>query len=216
MDFQNNKPVIDQQSIIELTEAYLEERYGEPFTYAYPWDRGFGAGINLLMRCKSVSDNVVAVHAEKKEDDTWRFEDNFLPLKFQQPIRDFLRHTALTEFSDAYVVYNVGRVLLKDDIPANIDLEGYLQNNCFPISSTIVVPVNEFKSIEQAEHVVSKVADSGVDFSINIVSLEGDKFDDWNWAEFRKAISTKRFGCYVVTSNKGGAITYEWAEGDCK
>ena len=203
-------------NIAELTEAYLEERYGEPFTYASAWDRGFSGGHNLLMRCESVKDDVVAVHIIKNGDGSLSYEDNYLPLKFQQPVRDFLRECALSEFSDARVFYTAGRKLLSGDVPADLGFDAYLAGNYYPISATIEVPATEFKSEEQATRVAAKVAQTGVDLHVSIVSLQADKFGTLDMDGIRQAVRTNTYGYHAILASEGGNMTCEWVEGDYK
>lgn len=195
--------------INEIALAYMEEKYGEVFTYAGPTGDSLSGTHALLVRCDSLPEAVI-VQVENYRQEDKVFLDNFLAVKYKQETINFLQGHADTVLGEANVFYEPRR--LGSDLPADTDFTGFLASEQIPLLFNVEMKASSFRDRSQMEAMAEAVAQECTRFQLLIVVLEDDDYGTMDWRGIGDLITQGKFVQCVEFRNLGEGLEAFWSE----
>ena len=130
-------------SVNQLALGYLEEKYGEPFTYTAPWGSSYSGTRAFLVTCESLPGMSVLVQVENFKSENPVYSDNFLAVKFEAETREFFREEAEAVFGRVNVFYEASKFSLTGVGETGLTFEAFQarENNEIDVLVEVKAPI---------------------------------------------------------------------------
>ena len=151
--------------------TYMEEKYGEKFYYYSPWGNSLSDTRKFLAVCDSMPDQQILVQIDNYRTDSKVFRDNYLAIKHQQEVVDYLYAKITNYYADVQVVHSPSKRALSHDLPANADLYAYLSDENCLINAHIVLDANDISSKENIEEFAASITECNGSVNLSILFL---------------------------------------------
>lgn len=196
----------------EIALAYLEEKYGEPFTYAGATGNSMSGTHAFYADCESLPGKHVKVAVVGFQASDYTVRDNYLLLKYEEEIRQYLLEQAQTEFSDVRLHYYETKVTLSEDLPADATLEQVLHDPEAYVSAVFEVRADAMTEPSGAARVAERVAADLKQYDVEFLAVEDDRFGTMTDEEADECISRGtyvRYASYVCLHDQ---VQTQWKE----
>lgn len=191
---------------------YMEEKYGETFTYVGPWGNSLSGTHKLFVSCASLPGQNILVEIEDYKKDTRVFRDNLLAVKYgDETLRYFERQVA-AEFEQSVVFYEPTEIGLSPDLAADAQFEQFLSDPMAFFAVGVEVSSSSFNSKEQAERLAQTLADAGVQFRLTLLVLDDSEYGTIDEDQFYQRRSLEEFLDCVEFTHTNGDLQVKWIE----
>ena len=211
-----NAVVLESNSkdINALAKEYLEERYGETFTYIGPWDQGFRSEKSMRYACDAIPGSTVLVVMDKRKEGGYDIYDNYLAWKYDAAVKDKVGMLAAAEFGAASVLSTVPNRVQKKEIPADATFEEYLSLADVPLSLTVEVPDKAFTDLEPVRRLAAAIDALGPDYQMSVVSLGAQISTGLTYAAAEELINSDDYIRSALISRMNGQAFEQLKEGN--
>lgn len=205
----------NRPSFRERALAYMEEKYGEQFTFVSHWGTGYAnkGRQMILVRCNSVSGTILVEGSRDGTQDD--FCDNYLAQKYSGEVTETVQ--AITEeiFGTGWVHYEVLTQTLSADLRVDATFRQYCEDPRAVIDLSVAVPAGSFDPA-QAERYAEAIRETGLHGSIRFVAVEEEKLAGLTIAGFNDILRLKNYGYYAVVIVKPEEISVRPREAGAK
>lgn len=195
----------------DLAIQYMEEKYGESFTYASAWGNSLYGNHELLVSCDSLPE-LVLVEIEDYRSEDRVFRDNYLAVKYADQTQQFIQDSANAVFGYAKVHYHVTRTGLSETLPTNVSFEEYLADQRAELLPLIEVPQSNFSSREQLFQMLDTLTKYGTLYYGQVVIVEDDNFGKFSEDELETQMTTGEILGFNFKNLPNGTGIREWTE----
>ncbi len=200
-----------EPSAAQLALTYMEQKYGEPFTYVSPWGNTLTGTYQCIASCASLPDAQVVVQVENVRTPEQRvFCDNFPAVKYGRQTVDFLQSCADETFGRARVHYEVAAEALSPDLPGDVSFEDYLADTRVPLVVMVEVSAGDFAGRDQAQQLAEKIAAAGPHFFLTVAVVPDDTYGSYDRKGLNRAIATGAVLQCGSLSVLDDGLTVEW------
>ena len=183
--------------------AYMEAKYGEPFTYVGAAGDSLSDTHKLLVSCQSMPEKKVLVEIEQFRSENPVFMDNLLAVKYEQKTRDFLLECAVHVYGEADVFYTATEEGQSPKLSGDASFSEFLADTRVPLIAAIEIKDSSRTSDTQSEELGRLLSASGANIYITLVAVDDNEFGTLD----REALNEKRGSNYCVRiSNLDGNI----------
>lgn len=177
----------------ELALAYLEEKYGEPFSYSAPYGDSMTGTRSLLTTCKSFPEQQILVQVEGFKTDNKIFLDNYLAVKYQGRTIDFLNTCVSGFYPSANVFYNAPLVCQSPDLRADASFEDFLADGRAELIVMLEVKASEFTSTELLNELVAEITKSCNHMTVTVIVVDDSIFGTMDRSELNDRIAHRDY-----------------------
>lgn len=147
----------DSEDPIEMSLNYLEEKYGESFTYSRHVISTGGTFDSSYIRriyytCDSFPGKEILV-----KDDNGEIRDNYLFLKYNEDIKKIFEESSLKYFNDVLVLYDWDSGTTARELSAQASLEEVFADHGFKLSARIILKKSEVTSKDAIDNMLYKM-----------------------------------------------------------
>lgn len=183
-----------------VTEAgldYLEQRYGQEFTYSAPWGVGYtNLSVKQFLARPAGEQEDVLVRAVY-EDQGYTFQDNYLAVKYESQMRETLQDMADSAFEHAVVFYNVSYTVLSEDLPPDASFEEYCRDDRAGILGAVAISEPGFTQ-EQLQQFGQLVQDAGIQGLFRVAVLDDAQMHGIDLEQFDNALGAQAYSWYFT------------------
>ena len=190
---------------------YMEEKYGEEFTYVSDWGSNYANNGTqmILVQCASVSGKILVVGpADTREGP---YSDNYLAVKYADKLISTVEGTANSCFSSSWVSHEVLKQTLSPALPADASFEEYCADPGASVALAIAVPASRFHS-EEVQKFADAIQRSGIHGLIQFAAIDDGLVESLTYTQFSDIISAKTYQYYAVITISNGTVTIDSSE----
>lgn len=158
----------------DLALAYLEEKYGETFTYAAPWGNSMTGNREFLTTCDSLPGQAVLVQVENFKDDEPTYKDNYLEVKYLIDTTEYFRDAAAEVFGDAIVHYEASKLSLSSDLSKYTPFDSFYQHPTTYMVVYLEIKQSNYTSPDQFALLFSKLKESQGQIKVRVIVVKDD------------------------------------------
>ncbi|MCL2048444.1 MAG: hypothetical protein FWG87_06920 [Defluviitaleaceae bacterium] len=203
-----------QQDANSAALAYLERKYGEPFTYHSPWGDSMSGTREFWTTCESFPDQRVLVQVENYRQSGRIFRDNYLAVKYQEQVVDFFQNLTASVLGETNIFYKVIDEGASTDLSANATFAEYLADGHAPIIVTAEVRASNFISKEHAETIMEILLESCPYFYFTLVVVDDDLFGTFDDSTISRHIALHEFVHYASMTRIAEESKIRWIDGE--
>ena len=161
-------------SVNQLALGYLEEKYGEPFTYAAPWGSSYSGTRAFLVTCESLPGLSVLVQVENYNSENPVYSDNFLAVKFEAQTREFFREHSEGIFGQVNVFYEASKFSLTGAGEGNLDFPAFQarENNEIDVLVEVKAPI----TASQLQTLAESIAPFRGNVTVTVIAVDDATF----------------------------------------
>lgn len=183
----------------ELALAYMEEKYGETFTYYGPWGDSMTGTRQILVTCDSLPEQTIVVQIENFRDEgNSIYRDNFLAVKYRKETVEYFEKLANEYFDKTRVVYEVALGGQSVEMSAEAALEEYLADSGAEMVVMIEVSAGCFSGKDQINDLIDDVKKTCGNVSLTVIVVDDELFGTLDRKGLGKLISHREFVCCAV------------------
>lgn len=160
----------------ELALAYMEEKYGESFTFLAPWGNSMSGNREILVTCESLPEEQILVQVENYKTDEAIYRDNYLAVKYQDEVIDFFKTTAAEFFGDINVFYTPSKQCVSADLPADAAFTAFYADSSTIIPVMLEISASRFSDASAIESYLNTISDTQGEISVSFVIVEDEVF----------------------------------------
>lgn len=160
----------------ELALAYMEEKYGEPFTYLAPWGNSMSGNREILVTCASLPEQQILVQVENFKSDEAIYRDNYHAVKYQEEVINFFQTTAAETFGTVNAFYVPSKQGLSADLPADASFENYYADASTVLPVMLEISNSNFTDASAIESYLNTISDVKGRISVSFVVVQDDIF----------------------------------------
>ena len=197
---------INQQAL-----KYLEEKYGEEFTYAAAYGSSTSGTREFYATCDSLPGQRVLVQVENFQEETRIFRDNYLAVKYQQQTIDYLREQVTAGYPSVNIFYEANTEGL--DLPADADFAQYLREGSAKLIVMLELKASEVTDTARMDEIAAEIAKACNYITLTIVVVNDEMFGTMDRGELGDCLSTGqcvKWGKYYI---QNGQIQTDWHGG---
>lgn len=153
-----NKP--QPLSVNEQALAHMQEKYGEPFTYAAPTGDSLTGTRQFYATCNSLPGKWVLVQVNDYKTDHKTFLDNYLAVQYESAVAEHFRSIGEEIFGEAIVHYEASNLSVSADLPADTSFEEYYADRSAYMIVTVEIKESNYSSRQQLEEMISQIQTS--------------------------------------------------------
>lgn len=183
----------DRKNINLVALDYLEDKYGEKFSYHSPYGDSMTGTHRLLVTSASFPDRPVLVQIDNYRTDNPVFSDGYLAVKHYSGTVDFLQESANRIFGDANVFYRAALFAQAHNLPATATLDEFLADRTVPLNVWLEVRESNFESKEQAREFAELIAAKGSIFYATIVVVQDSDYGTADFTLLKQKVMQKNF-----------------------
>lgn len=192
-------------NMIDSVLTHMEDKYGEPFTYAAPWGASYAQNgvVKMLLSCNSLPEAVL-VEAEKDGNGGYLIRDNYLAVKYSDTMQSTIQTMANDIFGQSIVYNEISMYGLSPALPATASFSEYYTDPETALSASVVVPAQGFDE-NKLQSFAEQYAALGVRASMRFVVVEDIMSPSVHDEEsLDNTISTKsyRYFAFIFIENK--------------
>ena len=203
----------ESQLANEQALQYLEEKYGEKFTYAAPYRSEMSGRREFLVTCDSLPGQQVWVYVEDYYEKDKVFRDNYLAVKYEQQTIDFLKEQVAAKYPSVNVFYEARKKGVSDRLSADTGFSEYLLENGVELIVMLELKASEFGSTEPMDQIVENIAQACKEMALTVVVTEDDVYGTMDLDGLNDAISLKHYVQRGKIYIRGGEIQTDWQGG---
>lgn len=201
-----NTQTINQQAL-----DYMEEKYGETFTYSAPYGSSTSGTREFLATCGSLPGKQVYVRVENFRSNDRVFRDNFLAVKYQDATISFLRDSFRAHYSDVNIFYEPTRQPQSDALPVDAGFEEFLAEGGCELIVMAELKAGEFTGTAQVEEIVGKIGETCGFVTLTLVVVEDEVFGTLVRAGLNDCIFNKEYVARAKVYIKNGETRIDWS-----
>lgn len=201
-----------KKNINVLALEYMEEKYGEPFSYESPYGDSITGTHKLLVSCASLPEEHILVEIENFRHDDRIFRDNLLAVKYKDETMRFLEDRVAEQFGEGVVFYEPTKVGLSEDLMPDAAFESFLADPKGFFMIGVEVRASSFDSKEKAECLAQSLCDAGMQFRLMLLSVSDEEYGTLSSDEFFDRRAMKEFVTCVEFTNLNGEFHTNWVE----
>ena len=160
----------------ELALAYMEEKYGESFTFLAPWGNSMSGNREILVTCESLPEEQILVQVENYKTDEAIYRDNYLAVKYQDEVIDFFKTTAAEFFGDINVFYTPSKQCVSADLPEDAAFTAFYADASTIIPVMLEISASRFSDASAIESYLNTISDTQGEISVSFVIVEDEVF----------------------------------------
>ena len=160
----------------ELALAYMEEKYGETFTYLAPWGNSMSGTREILVTCDSLPGQQILVQVENFKTEQKIYRDNYHAVKYQDEVIDFFKTTAADTFGAVNVFYTPSKIGVSTDLPADASFDAYYSDAATVLPVTIEIAGSRFTDSSAIENYLYSISQTQGHISISFIVVQDDIF----------------------------------------
>ena len=204
--FNKQNPGQSNPDTSELALAYLENKYGEPFTHVGPWGNSMTGTREFLVSCNSLPGENIVVQVENFRDaENMIYRDNYLAVKYKEDTMAFFRDCAAKYFENCRVVYEVSSQCQSADLPASADLSAYLADGNAKMVMMVEISAGSFTGKEQIADMIAELETVCGNTVLTVVVVSDDVYGTLTRKELSDLISLEKYECCAIAYLKGSA-----------
>lgn len=203
-------PLEQPLNINELALAYMENKYGESFTYLAPWGNSMSGNREILVTCESFPNEPILVQVENFKSANKVYRDNFHAVKFQNDVVDYFEAIACDYFGTVNVFHTPSKIALSSGLSADTDFETYYSNPSTVVSVLIEIKSSNFIDSSDLEDYMKNISDTHGLVTISFVVVNDDIFGSMGRDELNDLVAQ---GNVIFSAH--GEVTDGIIEIDC-
>ena len=194
---------------------YLNEKYGEKFTYLYSDGNYFSDTDRYYVSCESLPGEKITVEVKGLNKNIEDLRDNYLLFKHQKEIYALILSAAEAEFgqSNVIVYYSTGVSVPNEKLPADATLDQILNDDGVLLSALIEVRSGKLTTLEQAERAMQSVTSRGCRYALSIVALEAPLYGTLSVDEINQRVEKDDYEHLAVLSKGSNRARSSWYDG---
>ena len=201
-------------NIIDQALSYMEEKYGESFTYVRPAGDSFSGTYMLMVSCESLPEREIQVEIADFQSDNPVFMDNYLALKYEADTRSFLQTCAEEAFGRAEVFYSAANGGQSASLPGDASFSAYLEDRRVSLTATVEVDGSGTDNVDFEARCVrlGKLAtERGLRVYLTVIAVSNEEFGLLDMSEINRKILGEDFIYCNWVSNFDAEIDVEQA-----
>lgn len=201
------------ESFREHALLYMEEKYGEPFTYVSPWGSSYASkGIQeILVRCESKPEDILVRGV--KNGDVYTFSDSYLAVKYKDQMVSAVKAVSDEVFGESKVFYKVMKQALSPDLPADAEFEVYSTDPASGIVVYIAIPRHAFDDslVQTFAEVFQK---TGIAASVQLLVTEEGTYSGLDMEQFNDCVTKRTYDyCSIIHISSSKIKVYPGEDG---
>lgn len=193
-----------------LALNYMEEKYGETFTYAAPCGNSLSGTRELLVTCNSFPDRQILVQIENFKSDNRIYRDNYLAVKYESETLEFFRSCASDFYEKCNVFYEAPTQVQSEKLTAESNFDAFLSDGLTTIVVLFELPANEFSDPAQVEHIISNICASCSNANVTVVIVEDQIWNTFSRTELADRISNDDFVALAKAYIRNSSTDVRW------
>lgn len=199
--------------INEYVLSYMEQKYGEPFTYAGASGNSMTGTHELYVSCESLPDQRIKVVVDDYAGDTRTIRDNYLQYKYDDAIRAILEEAIERVFSDYVLYYAPTDAVPEEELMADATVEEVFNDAGTMLNVKVEVRSSELASIEKAEQCMTAIEGYMAQYYFVFVSVDESDFGQYTNEELNELLNEGAFEYSAVFTRINGNVRASWYEG---
>ena len=189
---------------------YLENKYGEKFSYVGPAGDSMSGIHSFFVACESMPEKRILVEIDNYKEKSELIRDNYLLFKYYDDIYIMLLRELQAQFGDVVLYYLPGVSVPKANLPATASLDELLNDSGIIIAASAEVRASRLKSIEQVENAVRSITSRGCRYYLTFISIEEEQFSLLSNEELSNRASDKNFVHFAELVKGDGGTRATW------
>lgn len=173
-----------KQDIWDLGISYMEERYGETFSYAAPAGNSFGSDTRkFLVTCDSLPGEKICVQVDNVDSENRVFSDNYLVHKYKEKTVTYFQTAFQKQFKEFAIYYNISQICQNPKIAVDSSFEQILQDDSIRLDIIVKLKRSEFQSKEQFQTIFQEIEKCCGYVQVIAIVVEDTEFDTLSESE---------------------------------
>lgn len=193
---------------------YLQEKYGEEFTYAAPYGDSMSGTKEFLTTCASLPGGKILVQIENFRSDNPIYRDNYLAVKYQEQTIDMLKKCAASQNANANIYYEARKNGQSENLPATATFEEFLLDGRSEAIAVVEIKASEYINRTQIEQICNSCAENNSNMYLLVIVVPDDLFGTMSRKEINSFVSTGRSVTYVSAYIRNSAVSFGWHNED--
>lgn len=193
-------------SFRERALAYMEDKYGEPFTFVSHWGSGYAdkGRQMILVRCNSVPGTILVEGSRNGTENDFR--DNYLAQKYSGEVTATVQAITEKVFGGGWVHYEVLTQVLSAELGVDATFREYCEDPRAVINLSVAVPAGSFDAA-LVQRYAEAIRETGIHGSIRFVAVEEARLSGLTIQGFNDILRLKSYGYYAVVIVKPEEIS---------
>lgn len=189
---------------------YLEDKYGEPFSYVDSTGDSMSGTHSFFVGCDSMPGEKIKVSIDRynKEDELIR--DNYLLFKYHDEIYDMILQELRAEFGDVVLYYLPGVSVPRASLSADASLDELLDDSGVNLTALIEVRASRLNSLEQVKKSVHSIISRGCRYYFTFISVEEELFGTLSKKELNDRLWKDTYKHTAVLARGEGGVQTSW------
>jgi len=204
------KPQENQPSVNDLALAYMEEKYGEPFTYFAPWGSSYTGTREFLATCQSLPGHTILVQVKDFQGENPVYRDNYLAVKYQEDTAAFFRTEAEKVLGQVNVFYEASKFSLTGALPEEPSFDAFYADKGTVID--VLLELEAAPSREQVETFTAALGESSGQITLTLVAPGAATFGTLSRKELNQLAYRGEADFTAAIRTRGGSFIIDWQE----
>lgn len=204
------KPQENAPKTNDLALAYMEEKYGEVFTYAAPWGSSYSGTREFLATCESLPGKTVLVQVADFKGENPVYRDNFLAVKYQEDTAAYFLNKAEAVFGQVNVFYEASKYSLTGQLAQEPSFEAFLMDAGTVID--VLVEVSGAVTRQEVEDLTASLGESGGQITLTLVAVTEDTFGTRTRKELNALAYRGEAAFTAAIRTRDGSFIIDWQE----
>lgn len=201
---------LNDPSVTEQALVYMEEKYGEVFTFAAPWGDSTRGTREILVTCESIPGQRILVQVENFREEDKIFRDNYLAVKYREQTVEFFRSCAGDFYTDVNIHYDVRPDGQSGELSAQASFEEVMADSRTDLVVLMELRAGEFTGPEHLEEIAARIGKLCRKVSLSVIVVEDGVFGTLDRAGLNRCISRREFVQRGVVYIHGDNVTIDW------
>jgi len=186
-----------QQDFKTIALNYMEEKYGETFSYVSPWGSSSEqhGTKKIMVQCGSLPGDILVQGIP--DGDGYIFSDNYLAVKYRQEMSNAIQSVADGVFDASRVFYEVQTQTLSADLPADASFDAYSRDAQTRAFAAVAVPESAFDQ-SLLERFAGDLHDTGIRATIRFLSLGDAEYEALSTEMLESTIGQRQYRYFTV------------------
>lgn len=196
----NQQQVESGKNLTNTALAYLQEKYGQEFSYAGPWGNSLTGDHSFLATCQSLPGKQLVIVVKNYRSEDKIICDNYLAVKYEDETLSFLQSCVNEVFGSGRAFRDVLENPLSPDLPVDATMEDVLADTSVWQSVLFEVKESSFSDEEQVSRLADLLAQTGAHFRMCVVFLPDSEYGIDNYDTLLDRLTDYRFSrCANIT-----------------
>lgn len=201
-----NTQAVNQQAL-----AYMEEKYGETFTYSASYGNSMSGTREFLVTCDSLPGKQILVQVENFRSNDRVFRDNYLAVKYQDATISLFRGCFSDSYPDVNVFYEPTKQPQSAELSADAGFEDFLADWDNEMIVMIELKASEFTGTAPMDEIAEKIAQSCKLATLTVVVVEDDVFGTLDRSGLNDCIFNKEYVARAKVYIENGGVSIDWS-----